>query len=89
MKADRLGGFTFADPGGHLIPEVALASPCGVSDAIAANTHAGVSITSESIRSFSKGERMDRDWTMMTIFGAHPPIPRPRQDTGSDDPDRE
>lgn len=89
VKPDRLGGFTFADPGGHAIPAVTLASPCGVSEAIAANTRAGVSITSESIGSLSEGEHMDLDWTMMTIFGAHPPTPRARQDVPSDDPSRE
>ena len=43
----------------------------------------------DTIRSLSEGERMDLDWTMMTIFGAHPPTPRARQDVPSDDPSRE
>ena len=89
VAADRVGGFTFTDPGGRLIPEVVMPTPCASDDPIAANTNAGVSITSESIRSLSEGEPMDLDWTMMTIFCVHPPIPRPREEMPTDDPDRE
>ena len=78
VRADGHGGFTFHDPGGHHIPEVALPpSPCNPGDVIGANERAGITITPESIRSLSEGEPMDLDWTMMTVFCAHPPQPRP------------
>ncbi len=81
IEADGHGGFTFFNPRGVPVPELALVpTPTSPDAVVQANTDAGIAITPDSIASLSGGEPMDLDCTMTAIFCVHPPVARARRE---------
>lgn len=80
VEPDTAGGFTFINPNGRIVPTIDPPSPVTADAAITGNQRAGIAIAPDSIASLWAGERLDLDWTMTAIFGAHPPTPRLREE---------
>lgn len=72
VVADGHGGFTFVDPRGRPVPEVALADPCPPAAAIERTAAEGITIAPSTLQG-GLGEPMDLHYVMSVVCQSHPP----------------